>query len=187
MNRRTYLATLGMGTVSLAGYTVTTDSRNLPMFGKGRGGKGDPVSVEKTISDDSISYLEQADEVRYVTRYAGGEPQEYTKEPYDKWAKRKCASVGSTAVLPAIRDRSPTTVNGIGKGVESRLFGTVISVDYLISRNREGDRKRTPDVSFSELVEVTPRSVQATIVLDGREYTRSVPVVVQRGEQAHPD
>lgn len=187
MNRRTYLATFGAGVASLTGYTVLTDSRQLPMFGKGKRGKGEPVSVRETIIDDSITYLEDTEEVRYVTGYSGGKPKEHAKEPFKQWAKRKCASVGSTAVLPAIKTRSATSVEGIRKGVEGRLFGTVISVDYVISRTQEGEVENKPNVSFSELVEVTPQTVHATVVLDGREHTRAVPVLVQRSELAQAD
>jgi len=187
MNRRTYLATLGAGVASLTGYTALTDSPQLPMIGEGKRGKGEPISVEKTITEDSITYLEDTDEVRYVTVYSGGEPKEYNREPFKQWAKRKCASIGSTVVLPAIRNRFSASVEGIGKGVEDRLFDMVISVDYMISRNQEEEVENKPNVSFSELVEVTPQTVHATVVLDGREYTRPVPVIVQRGEVAQAD
>lgn len=187
MNRRTYLTALGVGAASLAGHSALADGNPLPPFGEGKRGEGEPVSVEQTITDDSIAYLEESDEVRYVRYYSGGEPEEYTTEPFTRWAKRTCASVGIAAVLPTIEERSNTPVEGLGSGVEGRLTGTVITVDYTIVLNRDGGVKDGPSVPFADIVEVAPRAVRATVVLDDREYTRVVPVVVQRAEQAQAD
>ena len=119
--------------------------------------------------------------------YSGGEPEQYNTEPFEQWARRKCASVGVTEVLPAIEERSNTTVEGLGRGVEGRLTGTVITVDYGTTHDSDGGVKDDPSISFSDVVEVAPGAVRATVVLDDRAYTRAVPVIAQRVERPKAD
>lgn len=82
-------------------------------------------------------------------------------------------------MLSTIAERVSTSIDGVGEGVESRLFGMVISVDYGIKYDEENNVVNKPDISFSLLVRTAPRTLQATITLDGSKYTREVPVVVQ--------
>lgn len=97
-------------------------------------------------------------------------------------ARRECAPVGSRAVLPAIDDRIDGPIDGVDRGVRSLAFGLVTAVDHTVARARDGPVTSRPNVSVEEPVTVAPRSVAATVVLEGREYTRDVPVVVRRGE-----
>lgn len=183
MRRRAYLGAVGLGIGSVAGVTALggTSSAGIEL-GPGTRGEGDPIAVTETVTDDSISYLEDGNRVRYVAAYSGGEPARYRTEPFEKWARRRCAAVGAEVVLPSIRERFDQSVEGVGRGVESRWFGTVVSVDYTTELGVDGTPERTPNVTFDGLVAVTPRSVRATVFLDGAEFTRDVPVVVQRVE-----
>lgn len=184
MRRRSYVATLGAGMTSLIGFVAVGKPNWLLELGKGKSGNGEQVSVEKTITDDAITYLEKSDEVRYPIVYAGGEPQEYTTNKFKHWAKRKSAFVGSTAVLSAIEERLTIPVDGIGKSVGSRLFDTVIFVEYITPREANN---YPPELTFQKVIDVTPRSVEATVVLEGEKYTRSVPVTVRKSNDGQPD
>lgn len=183
MRRRAYLGAAGLGLGSVAGLTAlgSTSSAGIEL-GPGTRGEGDPIETDETVTDDSITSLEGGNRVRYVTAYSGGEPARYRTEPFEKWARRRCAAVGAELVLPTVRERFGHSVEGVGRGVESRWFGTVISVDHTTELGEDGAPERTPNVTFEELVAVAPRSVRATVVLDGVEFTRDVPVVIQRVE-----
>ena len=178
MNRRTYLVAGAAGLASLAGCTAVakTTRADVTVDPSLVRGKGDPVTAEETITRDSVEYLEATNEVRYGD----------TTEPFHRWARRECASVGSTAVLPAIEDRFEKPIEGLGKGVRSLLFGLIITVDYTVVRDEEGSVTSEPNVEFEELVAVTPRTVTATVVLEGRDYARTVPVIVQESEFQQP-
>lgn len=139
-------------------------------------GEGNPVTTRQTIDRDSIEYLEETNEVRYGD----------TTESFKRWARRECTAVGSAAVLPAIDSRFEKPIEGVGKGVRDLLFGLVITVDYTIVRDRDRSVTSEPNVGFKELVAVTPRTVTATVVLEGRDYTRVVPVIVQQSELQQP-
>lgn len=183
MRRRAYLGAAGLGIGSVAGVTALGGTSALGIeLGAGTRGEGDPIATTETVTDDSITHLEDGDRVRYVSAYSGGEPARHRTEPFEQWARRRCAAVGAEVVLPTVRERFGQSVEGVGRGVESRWFGTVVSVDYTTELGDDGTPERTPTVAFEDLVAVTPRSVRATVVLDEVEFTRAVPVVVQRIE-----
>lgn len=174
MNRRGLLKAAGGGLAFLAGGTIAAEAARAditadPALFRGRGA---PISTRATITQGTIEYVEGTHEVRWAD----------TTEPFERWARRKCASVGSTAVLPAVDERLEQPMKGIGKGVRGLFFGLAITVDHTIWRDEDGSVMRRPNVAFDELVAVTPRDVNATVVLDGHPYTRDVPVLAQRAE-----
>jgi hypothetical protein len=183
VNRRTLLAAAGTVLASVTGYAAGTSPHWFLVVGTGRRAAGNPIETRTTVDGDAISYLEGHDAVRSTTRSAVGEPAAYTEDPFEQWANRRCAGVASEAVLPAIERRLDAPELGLGKGVEHRLFGLVVSVDYTTVRSREGDVEQRPSVPFDAVVDVAPRTVDATVSLDGHEHTRQVPVVVQRSER----
>ncbi|WP_455448200.1 hypothetical protein [Natrinema thermotolerans] len=184
MRRRTYVTSIGAGIASLAGVTAFAKPEFVLGLGKGKRGAGEETSITKTITDNDISYREESNEVRYPTVYSGGEPQEFATESFKRWAKRKAASVGSTVILPTIEDRLDTSLHGVGKSVGGRFFQTVIFVNYITPRDPESDH---PDLSFEEVVKVAPQEVHATVVLAGKKYTRSVPVIVRKSNDGVPN
>ncbi|WP_254763786.1 hypothetical protein [Natrinema marinum] len=184
MKRRGYVAALGASVASLAGLTAFAKPDLLLTLGKGTRGTGDDVSVTKSIDGEEVSYLEETNEVRYPTAYAGGEPQRYATEDFRTWAKRRSAPVGSTAVLSTIEDRLAVPVDGVGKSVGRRVLSTVIFVEYLLPREENG---YPPDLSFQKVASATPRTVHATVVLEGKQYTRAVPVIARRSNQGQPN
>lgn len=151
-------------------------------------GEGDPVSIERVIADDSIDYDSSNDTVRFPTLMGSEGPVAYKTESFESWADRRCASVGSEAVLPTIQDRFEKAVQSIGKAVgredTREELGMVITVWAITHRNREGEIDSKPNFSFQALVDRTPRSVHTTITLEDREHTRSVPVFVEETEIA---
>ena len=184
MNRRTYLAAVGAGVASLAGGFAVGEATRADVTAEPSmvRGEGDPVTTAGTVERDSVEYLEATDEVRYVKYYKNDEPVAYETEPFERWAKRACASVGSRAVLPTINERFEEPISGVGKGVRALLFGLVITVDHTVVRDEDGAVVNEPSVGFDDLVAATPRAVNATITFEGREYARAVPVAVERVE-----
>jgi len=66
---------------------------------------------------------------------------------------------------------------GVTSGIEGHDSVPVLTTKKVL--NREGEVIRTPPVELSELVSVTPRSVQATYTLEDRSYERTAPVYAQ--------
>ena len=184
MKRRSYIATLGAIITSLVGFVAVAKPDWILELGKGKRGKGESVSVEKTVTDDAVTYIEKAGEVRYPVVYSGGEPQNFTTNKFKHWAKRRSAFVGSSAVLSAIEDRLAIPVDGIGRSVGSRLFNTVIFVEYITPREANN---YPAELTFQRVIKVTPRSVEATVVLEGEQYTRAVPVLVRKSNDGVPN
>lgn len=192
MNRRAYLAGIGAGVASLAGGLAVAEATRADVMAEPSliRGEGDPVSASETVERDYVEYVEATDEVRYVTVERGddsetvvhdGEAASET-EPFERWANRACASVGSRAVLPAVDRRFEQPVAGLGKGVRGLVFGLMITVDHVVVRDEDGSVVNEPNVGLDELVAATPRAVNATITFEGREHTRAVSVAVEHAE-----
>lgn len=174
VNRRTYVTAVGGGLAFLVGGVAVADATRADITADSSlvRGKGDPVTTTETVTRDQLEYIEETNRVRYPN----------TTESFKKWARRECAAIGSEAVLPAIDERVDKRVEGVGKGVRGLAFGLVITVDHTIARNGDGSVMSKPNVGFEELIAVAPRSVTATVILEGQEYTRDVPVIVRRSE-----
>lgn len=180
MDRRTYLAAGGAGVSSLLGAVLLTNPARLsPLLREGVQGRGEPVAAEETVTDDSVAYLERTDEVRYVTARGGEGPLEHETEPFERWAERECASVGLPAVVPTVEDRLGTDFEHTS-GLEGEWYGLVIELGYPSYEAAERRRSAHGGVGFDELVDAAPRTVRATVRLEGKTHTRDVPVLVQR-------
>lgn len=182
MNRRRVLTLIGAGGASVAGGIAAF--KPALVIGSPRG-KGEPVSIERTITDESLEYRPSTDEVRYPTLMNSNGPVAYETVPFGRWARRRCASVGSDAVLPAIQDRFQKRVEGISKAASSEYIGLVITVTAMTTKNRDGEVVAEPNISYESLVDAAPRTVHTTVRLEGREHTRAVPVFVEEGELAY--
>lgn len=184
LHRRDTLALLGLGGVggvSVPGMVSAFAPETIVGLPRGEGA---PVTVEQELTDEAVDYRPASDTVRWSRSTGEGGP--YTTEPFGTWASRTAASVGSDAVLPAIRERLDGEATGIGNGVSDELVGMVIAVSIGTTYDREGQVVSEPNVSLEELVDVTPRTVRTTVTLEGREYTRPVAVFVEEGE-VHED
>lgn len=177
MNRRRFLTAFGGGVASLAGGAAVAKATRADITADPSlvRGEGDPISTTATVTRDSVEYVEATNSVRYSK----------STESFEEWARRNCVIVGSDAVMPAIDERIHTPIEGVGKGVRGLAFGLVITVDHTIARDRDGEILSEPNMELDELVAVAPEFVTATVILEGQEYTRDVPVVVGHSETQH--
>lgn len=173
-SRREAIGLLGVGGLSIPG--LVTASKPELIVGHPRA-EGAPVAVERAIADEAIEYRPVSDTVRWSKSTDRTGP--FVTEPFEKWAGRRAASVGSEVVIPTIRDRVGKEITGIGTGVAGELIGTVIAVRVGTTFDVEGNVISKPNVSTETLVEVTPRTIRSTITLEGRKFTRPVPVFVE--------
>lgn len=170
------MSALGIGSVSVSG-GIGVLKPDL-FVGEPRA-TGDPVSVERTITNESTEYRAASDTVRYPKYKDGETPVEYGTEPFERWARRKCASVGSEVLLPTIQDRFDEEVNGVGKGVSHEATGLVIKAFISEPDDRDGNDASGPTVAKTELRETAPRTIRTTVRLEDRALTRPVPVYVE--------
>lgn len=140
-------------------------------------GEGAPISVDRTITDDSVEYRPNSDTVRWP-RYSAAEGGTEV-EPFEAWARRRCAVVAADSVLPAVRERVDGELSGVGKGASGEIIGLVVTVHVGTAYEADGDVVDEPSISKRELVAVTPRTVHTTITFEGRSHTRAVPVFVE--------
>lgn len=149
-------------------------------------GEGAPVSIKREIAEDLRDYEPSTDTVRFPTLLGSDGPVASETESFETRADRKCASIGSEALLAAIRNRFEKEVQGIwkavGEGDTGEDLGVVITVSVTTRRNRDGDTVSEPNISVRAVVDRTPRTVHATITLGDREHTRSVPIFVEENE-----
>lgn len=205
MRRRTLLA--GLGVTATAGVTGFTTG-NLPGTSVDDGTdavrcRGDPVSVERTVADpagfdtDEIEYHPENSTVRYVKYQSGGEPVAFGTMSFERWGSTECAEAGLERVRAVTAERLGTDEFGSAMGDPPgfRLpsgfhtwqppavtvhVGTMGELDGPGSSASSGSSESTPSISVSELADVAPRSVAATVSLDGDSYSRPVPVFARR-------
>ena len=180
--RRRFLA----GSLALLGSAAGCLSAGVPLVDDGKRGRGDPVSVRQELAPEHVTYVDETNEVRYPALMSGDGVEKYETEPFRKWGRRRCASVGVEVVVPTIEARFGGPLEGVGRGVASRLPGLVIVVDHATRLGDDGTVESRPNVSFDRLVDLAPRAVNATVVLDGNEVSRAVPVIVDRFEYRSP-
>jgi hypothetical protein len=154
-------------------------------------GEGRPVTVERTVTDDGLTYLNETDEVRYVAAYRhtnrdevenGSEPERepvYETVPFERWARTECASVAAAAVGETLEERLGQSLDAVSTGISSGDEGPVVTVAHTVTRDREGDVESRPSVAFDRLVSVTPASADATIVFEGHRHSETIPVRVR--------
>jgi hypothetical protein len=155
-----------------------------------RGG-AEPITVDRTVTDDDLEYLEDEHAVRYVagwrhtnrTEIERGAPPErepvYETTPFEDWARTECASVGADAVATRIEG----SVEGdprVGVGITRENEETAVIVNQTTTLNRDGEVVSEPSVPFERIVAATPRAVDATVRLAGQESSRTVPVWVEK-------
>jgi len=147
---------------------------------------GDPVSVERTITDPELDYLPEENAVRYPAYYRrtgrgpDGQPTRttiYETTPFADWGETECASVAAdevSAVADAAIDGDPR----LSVGITNREGEMAVTVQQTTTLNREGTVVSEPTTPFDRIVAVTPRSVDATVHLDGQTHATTVPVWV---------
>ncbi|MFC6862511.1 hypothetical protein ACFQGE_03425 [Halomicroarcula sp. GCM10025817] len=169
MNRRRYLSALGGGLAALVGAVALGDATRADVAAE-RGlhrPSGAPVST-RTVRDD-VTYLPERDAVR------DGDGT----RPFAAWLRRTAFEHAAETVVPVVEDRLGESDAGLGRGIRSLLFGSIVTVDYGVTRNRDGDVVAEPSVPLERVLSVAPRSVDVTVELDGRTARRGAPVGVE--------
>lgn len=174
MNRRTYLLAAGGTVGAVAGGTAVASVTRADLLADSEltRGEGAAFETERTVTRDSVEYVESSGVVE----------EDGQTEPFDEWARRECDEVAANTVVGAVEDRIDGPVDGVGSGVRYLLFGPVVTVDHNVLRDRDGAILSEPNVELDRLIDVAPRTLTATVVLDGRRYTRSLPVGVGHSE-----
>ncbi|WP_290818755.1 hypothetical protein [Halovivax sp.] len=129
----------------------------------------------------------QDDGETVVVEYDHGEVGVY--DVYE-WAPGVAAAVASETVARVLRTRIPTETLAIGfgavdldrvrdGGTDPPAFDAEIGpiVTWPVSLDDAGSESVNP--TFDEVVDATPRSVDATLDFDGREYAGRLPVVCE--------
>lgn len=168
MNRRKFLLASG-GIISVGGTAVASATRTDILADEElTRGKGKAVALENTNTLDSVTYLESTNEVR----------KNGNTLPFNKWARWECADIGASEVVFIVDNRLEPTVEGVGSGVASQIFGPVITADHTVTRDSDGTIVSEPNVTLDELISVAPRTVTVTVNLEGRGYATDIPVGV---------
>lgn len=170
MNRRRYLAGIGGGLAALVGATAVADATRADIAADGtlHRPSGAPVETTKTVDADAV-------------REDGG------TEPFGEWVRWTAFEHAAETVVPTVEDRLDEPDAGLGRGVRSLVFGLVVTVDYGITRNRDGEVVSEPTVPLDRVLSVAPRTVTVTVELDGRSAVREVPVAVEETETQYLD
>lgn len=169
MNRRRYLAAVGGGLATLVGATAVADATRADIAADGDLHRPDGAPAATTESvDEGVRYLPDRGVVR----------DERGTEPFGEWVRRTTFEHAAETVVPVVEDRLGEADAGLGRGIRSLVFGLLVTVDYSVTRNREGAVVSEPSVSFDRVLSVAPRRVTVTVEVDGRTEVREVPVAV---------
>ncbi|WP_255195350.1 hypothetical protein [Halorarius litoreus] len=170
MNRRQFLLAGGGAIGTLAGGTAVGKATRADIVATDEMSRatGEPVALSRTVTDESVTYLDATDEVS---------DRGHT-DPFDRWARRECAELAADTVLDVVQDRLEKPIEGVGSGLRALLFGFVVTVDHTVTRNSDGEVVGEPNVRLDRLTAVAPRSMTVTVTLDGRSFTRVLPVGV---------
>lgn len=174
MNRRTYLVAAGGSLAAVTGGTAVASATRADLLADREltQGKGGAVTIERTITRNSVEYLESTNEVR-----ENGHTQ-----PFNEWARRESEEIGAHTVVSVVENRLDKSVEGVGSGVRFLLFGPVITLDHTVTRDRDGSVMSEPNVPLDHLVSVAPRTMTVTVTLAGHGFTTEIPVGVGHGE-----
>jgi hypothetical protein len=153
------------------------------------GCRGDPVSAERSVTDesgydDNMEYFPENETVRYVAARSGDEPAMYSTIAFDEWASIECAEAAAVRVREVTVDRLGTDEFGsaIGRPPTFADGDDVVVWLSLQTRIEDGETVSTPTISRDQLADAAPRSVDTTVSLDGDEFSRAVPVFARHVE-----
>jgi len=147
---------------------------------------GDPISVERTITDPDLDYLPEEDAVRYPAYYRrtgrgpDGQPTRttvYETTPFADWAATETASVAADEVS-AVADERLAGDPTLSVGITNREGEMAVTAELTTTLNRDGTVVSEPSTDFERVVAAVPRSVDTTIHFEGETATRTVPVWV---------
>lgn len=150
------------------------------------------LQVTKRVNTSDLRYNESTGRVSYVAYTShvnhsavenGSAPEStniWRTIPFERWAHAKTASIGATATRAFVEHRISGNLTGVSFGVSARHNETLIIV---VTRkqvlDRDGDVLRSPNVTMDQLREASPDRVHATVILNERTYSRTIPIVVK--------
>lgn len=159
-----------------------------------RGAHDATPSVEVVEQDEEGENTTLTDDgaVRYVAGWRhtnheeveAGEPPErepfYETTEWERWAEIQTRHAAAREAAEHAAAELGVE-EGISSGSSSRVVddGSVAVVSTTTTLDREGEVVGEPPVAFEDLVAATPRSVEATYVLEDREYTTTQPIYVR--------
>lgn len=168
---------------------------SVPRDPRTKRGAADPITVERAITDEDVSYVADDDAVRFVARLRAVDPDEteegetphrepvYDTIPFEQWGETECASQAAKATAEAVRSRIDGDADGVDAGVTSAApgFEDRLAVDVTLRWTLDRDRNvvSVPGATFEEAVAASPSTVTTTVSLDGHDYSDDVPVVVR--------
>jgi hypothetical protein len=173
-SRRRFLRTgaLAVGSGVLAGCAGTADttpSTETRVFRSRRErGAADAISVSEAF-DDRYAYLDASDAVR--RNGTDADPM-----PFRRWARLQCLTLGAGRVRERIVSRTETGLMLVHGPPEESLELTVRVMPMV---EHDGTTDATPGAAFESIVTAAPRSVTATVSLQARTSTETIPVWVE--------
>lgn len=147
--------------------------------------RGEPISAERTVTDepgyeDDMKYFPSNETIRYVAMMNSDGPAGYETISFEEWGSIECTEAGLEKVREVMADRLDSDEFGSAMGTPPGFFSSDELVITLEIATRVKDEETvTPALSLSKLADVAPKSVDATVSLDGKEYSRTVPVFAE--------
>lgn len=149
--------------------------------------RGDAVSVERSVTDrpgydDNIEYFPSNRTVRFVSVKRGDDPVKFGTWSFEEWATFESAEAGLERTREATARRLGTADFGssIGAPPGFAATGDVVIWVSVSSRREGGTVVETPEAPVGRLADAAPRSVDATVSLDGETFSRAVPVFAKQ-------
>ncbi|MFD1647101.1 hypothetical protein [Haloarchaeobius litoreus] len=141
--------------------------------------EGEEISTRTEVDSPEYEYIESNNTVRYPATGGGWDEPEYSHEPFEDWAHVKSATEGAIAVHEHLVDQvaSMDHLNSSVAHTDESNFELLMK--YNVAVDDSGDVVAEPDVSLSQLINETPKTVESTIRFAGRTATHRFSVFVR--------
>lgn len=155
--------------------------------------QGQPITVERRYEDqpgydDDLQYHPENKTVTVVTVWSGDRPKKTTTWTFEEWGNIYSSRASQTRVGEVTAERLNATgiSGGYGRPPPSHESDEFVLYVYTQTNIVNGMVESAPSVSFQQLKDSCPRSVNATVSLEGHTFRRTIPVfaehqVVRRG------
>lgn len=145
-----------------------------------RQGQADSLTLDQTVvvDDPELDYLPEKNAVRFPSLMNESGVVATDTMPFDRWSQLQCAEAALDPAWRVVERHLDGDDTGLGRGVTSSFPGMVVEFSHTTTIDDEGEVVSAPPVTFDELRDITPRSVTATVSLDEKTATHTVPVQV---------
>ena len=152
-------------------------------------GNAPPITVERSVTDDTVEYLPTDDTVRYISGYKSTLATEtdsdeterepiYKTVPFNHWATVRSANVARERV-EALLDERFNEENTMRVTMQARDASRWIEVVLGSTFNRAGRVVWEPTVSLVAVREITPSSITVSLIFKDRHWNTAMPVTVR--------